>query len=93
MLGESIHHHPGGIAVLELLVGIEATRRITEQRVAMEPGRRRPEPERRSRAAAIRAFVSGAVVALASPAPRAAARSRPPREVSPEPTVRQRPAA
>ena len=79
--------------MLELLAGIEATRRITEQRIAMEPERRRAAPARRSRAAAIRTFVTGAVVALASPAPRTGARSQRQNDASSQSTVRQRPAA
>jgi hypothetical protein len=68
--------------MLELLVGLDAVRRLTTEAVAVEPARRRRPPARRSRAAAAYAFVSAAVVALASPAPRTRAPSRAGRHVS-----------
>lgn len=54
--------------MLELLAGMEEVRRLTRESLAL-PARVPPEPARRSRVAAVRGFVYGAIVALASPAP------------------------
>jgi hypothetical protein len=62
--------------MLDLLIGIEAARRLTEEAVAVEPTRRRRRPARRSRTAAARQFVSAAIVALGNPTPRTGAPSR-----------------
>lgn len=54
--------------MLDLLIGIEAARRLTEEAIAGEPRRRR-RPPRQSRSAAARHFLSAAIFALGDPTP------------------------